>query len=216
MLSQNIIEQTKCEPVQITENSPLGCLIWANDLLLLSQSETGLKNMLIELKSYTEKNGITLNIKKTKVMIFNKSGRHIRIKITIQFMVIPSGDLKDRAIRAFAKMRNMQGMLFTKKTSSVKLFKALVEPILLYASDFWGILKLPQNNPIENVHLSFCKQLLGVQKQTTNIGVLLELRQIPLNLFAKKNTTKNWVRIVNNTKCNNMIIKSLENAVLQN
>jgi hypothetical protein len=234
---QNITEQKKCEPVHITENSPLGCLLWADDILLLSKSETGLKNMLIALKSYTEENGIKLNIKKTKVMIFNKSGRHIRrniyfgddrIETTRQykylgFMVTPSGeittglkDLKDRALRAFSKMKNKQGMLFRKHPLiSIKLFNALVEPILLYASDFWGILKPPQNNPIENVHLSFCKQLLGVQKQTTNIGVLLELGQVPLNILAQKNAIKNWVRIVNNIKCNDMVIKSHENAVMK-
>ncbi len=58
----------------------MGCLIWMDDLLLLSESKTGLKNMLSALNSYTIliKNGMTLNIKKKKVMIFNKSGRHIR------------------------------------------------------------------------------------------------------------------------------------------
>ena len=35
--------------------------------------------------------------------------------------------------------------------TSLKLFDTLVRPILLYASDFWGILKLPKNNPIENI-----------------------------------------------------------------
>ena len=28
-----------------------------------------------------------------------------------------------------------------------------LEPILLYASDFWGCLKIPINNPIENFHM---------------------------------------------------------------
>ena len=73
------------------------------------------------------------------------------------------------------------------------LFQTLIKPILLYASDFWGTLKLPKSNPIENLHLMFCKDLLGVQKQTTNIGVLLELGQVPLCLDANKNATKNWV-----------------------
>ena len=235
---QNVAEENKCEPVQIANNSPLGCLLWADDLLLLSRSEAGLKNMLNGLKSYTEENGITLNIKKTKVMIFNKSGRHIRrniyfgrdkIESTRQykylgFLVTPSGeittglkDLKDRALRAFAKMKKKQGLLFRKYPHiTMKLFKALVEPILLYASDFWGILKLPKNNPIENVHLSFCKQLLGVQKQTTNIGVLLELGQVPLNILAQKNAIKNWSRIVNNIKCNELLKTSHENAIMVN
>ena len=235
---QTIIEQPKCAPVKLTDNSSLGCITWTDDLLLLSQSEIGLKNMLLELKSYTEKNGIKLNTKKTKVMIFNKSGRHIRrntyfggerIETTRQykylgFMFTPSGeittglkDLKDRALRALAKMKKQLGELFRKCPQvTLKLYKTLVVPILLYASDFWGILKLPQNNPIGNAHISFCKQLLGVQKQTTNVGVLLELGEIPLNLLAKKHAIKNWVRIANNARCNNLIIRSHENAVSQN
>ena len=52
----------------------------------------------------------------------------------------------------------------------------MVKPILLYASDFWGCLKLPKNNPIERLHNMFCKQLLGVQKQTNTIGILLGAR----------------------------------------
>ena len=40
-----------------------------------------------------------------------------------------------------------------------------------------------------------CKQILGVQKQTTNIGVLLELGRVPLQNFAIKAAIKNWERI---------------------
>ena len=54
---------------------------------------------------------------------------------------------------------------------TIRLFQTLIQPILLYVSDFWGALKLPKNNPFETVFLKFSKELLGVQKQTTNIGV---------------------------------------------
>ena len=78
--------------------------------------------MLLALKLYSERNGMALNAKKTKVMIFNKNGRHIRrvfkfgqekLESTRQykylgFLVTPSGeinsglrDLRDRAQRAF-------------------------------------------------------------------------------------------------------------------
>ena len=52
---------------------------------------------------------------------------------------------------------------------------------------------MPKNNPSENVHMRFSKELLGVQKQTTNFGLLLELVRVPLTLFGKKNCIKNWV-----------------------
>ena len=64
--------------------------------------------------------------------------------------------------------------------------------ILLYASDFWGCLKLPKADPIETLHMMMCKHLLGVNKKTTNIGVCLEMGRIPLNIFA----IKNWERII--------------------
>ena len=86
--------------------------------------------------------------------------------------------------------------MFKKHTGlSIKLFDALIKPILLYASDFWGVLKISKKNPIETLYLSFCKQLIGVQKQTTNVGVMLELGLFPLQLQAKTNALKNWNRI---------------------
>ena len=87
------------------------------------------------------------------------------------------------------------GITFRKQpTTTIKLFRSLIEPILLYVSDLWGILKMPSNNPIETLFMSFCKQLLGVQKQTTNDGVLLELGQFPLLILAKKRAIKILVK----------------------
>ena len=232
---QPITETEACDPIELTVGNKLGCLIWADDLLLMSKSKGGLDNMLSNLKSYTEKNGMTLNVKKNKVMIFNKTGRHMRrnfyfgkdkVETTRQykylgFLVTPSGvihsglrDLKDRALKAFHKLKNKMGITFKKHPSTtIKLFRSLIEPILLYASDFWGCLKMPDNNPVEVLHLSFCKQLLGVQKQTTNDGVLLELGQMPITLLARKRATKNWVRLTTNTECNEIVIDSFQNAI---
>ena len=62
-------------------------------------------------------------------------------------------------------------------------------------SDFWGCLKRPKQNPIENMLIMMYKHLSGVQKQTTNIGVLLELGKVPLHINATKFAIKNWERI---------------------
>ena len=40
-----------------------------------------------------------------------------------------------------------------------------------------------------------CKQLRGLRKETTNIGVLLELGRLPLNISTIKASIKNWERI---------------------
>ena len=75
------------------------------------------------------------------------------------------------------------------------LIDSLVKPILLYCGDFWGCLKMSKNNSIENLHIMMCKHILGVQKQTTNIGVLLELGKVPIHFEAVKLSVKNWERI---------------------
>ena len=95
------------------------------------------------------------------------------------------------------------GYLFRKDLlTTISLFNTLIKPILLYASDFWGCLKLPNNNPILNVQMRIYKDLLGVQRQTTNVGVFLELGEIPLSIHAKRNCINNYFRIKVDNKVN--------------
>ena len=99
--------------------------------------------------------------------------------------------------------------------TALSLIDALIKPILLFNSDFWGILKLPKSNPIENLEMMMCKQLLGVQKQTTNIGILLELGRVPLQLYAVKLAIKNWERI-RQGKANTLLKSSYADATQEN
>ena len=98
---------------------------------------------------------------------------------------------------------------------TISLFDALIKPILLYVSDFWGCLKMPTNNPIENTHMRFCKDLLGVQRQTTNIGVLLDLGMVPIMLYGRKNCIKNWYRIHILGRTNDLVL-STHNVSIEN
>ena len=201
---------------KIDEMNKISCLLWADDLILFSETESGLNNMINKLSDYNELNSISLNVDKTKCMTFNKTGRLIkrvfkyRDKLIesvreykyLGFIITPSGeistglcDLKDRASRALSHLRARMGDSFKKHVdTSMKLFDALIKPILIYMSDFWGCLKLPKNNPIEIFQNKFLK-LLGVQRQTTNIGVLLETGRIPMHIYAKRNCVKNSIRI---------------------
>ena len=49
--------------------------MYADDLAILSKSAVGLQNALSKLYSYCLKCKLTVNVNKTKVMIFNKTGR---------------------------------------------------------------------------------------------------------------------------------------------
>ena len=232
-----IFNAPECQTPIIEGRNHISSITWADDLILFSESESGLNKMMSKLSNYNEKNGLEINIDKTKCMIFNKTGRLIRRNFkyrdknigTIReykylgFVLTPSGeivsglhDLKDRAARASAHLRTKMGEYFRKHLlTTLKLFDALIKPILLYMADFWGCLKMPKNNPIEVFHNKFLKQLLGVQTQTTNIGVLLETGRIPMSIHAKKVCVKNWGRIVT-CQCNNIVQMSYQNSVENN
>ena len=195
----------------------INSLFWADDLVLFAKTKEGLDSILKTLEGYCNENYLMINTKKTQCMIFNKSGRLISrpfylngVKLEmvrsykyLGFVITPSGeintgleDLRGRAFKGFMKLRNDMGPSFNQDISvTLTLVDSLIKPILLYASDFWGCLKLPANNHIENLHIMMCKQILGVQTQTTNIGVLLELGRIPLSISAVKFALKNWERI---------------------
>ena len=51
--------------------------MFADDLVLISQSAEGLQNCLNKLQSYCDKWCLTVNTDKTKVVIFNKGGHKI-------------------------------------------------------------------------------------------------------------------------------------------
>ena len=54
--------------------------------------------------------------------------------------------------------------------TALNLYDSMIKPILTYASDFWGCLKMPKNNPIETLHMKVLKQTLGVQDKPLIFG----------------------------------------------
>ena len=239
-----ILNKDENNPAKIGRDETLSCILWADDLVMISESKKGLTKMLQNLSDFSTKNGLTINQDKTKCMVFNKTGRHIRCDIKtngmlitsvreykyLGFLITPSGevltgikDLKSRALYALVQLRKKLGDNFRENIKiAFYLFDALIKPIILYCSDFWGPLciqkndpseLLPKNNLIDLVHMKFLKQLLGVQSQTSNIGVLLETGRVPLLTYAIKNSIKNWFRISILNDCNPLTLLSFENIV---
>ena len=220
--------------VKINNNTNISSIFWADDIILLAEGDKGLNTMIKILEKYSNEHKLKINTDKTKVMIFNKTGRlmkrlyhingvqleNVRSYKYLGFLLTPSGeinsglqDLRDRALKAFMGLKTTLGLSFNKDIeTTLNLIDAMVKPILLYNSDFWGCMKMPANNPIENLHMSMCKQLLGVQKCTTNVGVLLELGRVPLSLYAKQLAIKNWERIRKNM-ANHFLTESYKESV---
>lgn len=73
-----------------------------------------------------------------------------------------------------------------------KLFDAQVKPMLLYASEVWGI---TQYKVIEAVHLFACKKLLNVSPRTPNTMVYGETGRYPLYIDSTIRAIGYWFRL---------------------
>ena len=56
-------------------NEKINCLLYADDLVLFSETSNGLQDLLKSLDIYAKDNELTVNTSKTKIMIFNNNGK---------------------------------------------------------------------------------------------------------------------------------------------
>ena len=216
------ISQGKTDPVYLLDQE-VNCLLWADDLILLSRSPEGLQQCVRNLTDYCQKWKLEMNMKKTKVMTFNKSGKIIKsIRIFanntllknvkeytyLGFTVTPSGTLThginnliDKAKRAWFSFKNI---FYKSKSKNINtytvLFDYVVKPILLYGCEIWGInLKTEDlagidKCSIEKFHLRVCKNILGVHRGTSNIGTLAEIGRYPMACDIHKRMVRYLLR----------------------
>ena len=166
-----------------------------------------------------------INIAKSKIMIFNKSGKCLKkFKFYINKQVldcVPSytylgiklstsgklhraqDDLRYRALQALFKLKQD---LFLETTIPIKLhlklFDAVVKPILLYCSEVWSHENINQSQnlmklstPMEKLHIKFCKFLLNVNCKASNTACLMELGRYPLLVSGLTQMFKYWLKI---------------------
>ena len=140
----------------------INCLLYAHDLVIFSRSAKNLQIILNKLESFCENADLTVNLDKTKIMIFNNCGKCLNnylfrygadeletVKSYKYFGLImsPFGNfnlarqaLKKVALKALYKLRKEMGNHFRENIKlTMKLFDALISPILFYASEVWGI-----------------------------------------------------------------------------
>ena len=106
----------------------LNCLMYADDVILISEREVGLRNCLNKLDRYCELWCLDININKTKTIIFNKFGKLLPYKFyfnaklienvkTYKYLGIVSAasgafsparsDLYNRGLKAFFKLKSI-------------------------------------------------------------------------------------------------------------
>ena len=150
--------QDEDDPVMLG-NIPINCLLYADDVVLLSSSEVGLQNCLNKLYRFSESIGLSVNLKKTNILTFSKGGRkskytftynNIKIKHVSSYKYLgilfsSSGsfteckkDLYNRSLKANFKLNKTFNTINPNVNTLLNLFDHTVKPVLLYASEIWG------------------------------------------------------------------------------
>ena len=223
-----VFDSNTCEPVYLGEKQRINCLMYADDLIILSESEAGLQECLHKLHNYTETWDLRINIKKTKVMIIQRTGKRKQnnfyfgehlLQNTENYkylgtIITHTGSfklnevsLKQKGLRASYIISQNIGP-YSKPSTSIRIFEKIIEPILLYNCEVTGaffpnswkydkFIKMMWDIGAETnkVVLGFLKQLLGVNKKTTNIAIHAETGKYPISLKIFNHIIKYWLRL---------------------
>ena len=203
-------------------NIKISCLTYADDLIIMSTSPVSLQKCINNLEEYCTKWKLEVNLKKTKIMIFNKQGslmkkykflyknkilENAREYKYLGFTFSCSGsnktginNLLNQAKKAWFAIQQFLTQSKDKKFQTyMHLFDTQVKPIMLYACETWveslnENINTIQKNNLEKFHISVLKRLLGVHKKSTNIAILLETGRHPITLSAQVQAIKYFLR----------------------
>ena len=139
--------------------TPVNHFLYADDLVLLSETKDGLQEHLNGLQKFSEDKELTVSVKKSVVMVFNKAGRKSKVKLTYNGQALStvqsftylgidisaSGSFSAGIHSLITKAKKAMMPLFRTIIKfglpfhhNLKFFTTLIEPILLYNAENWA------------------------------------------------------------------------------
>ncbi len=147
-----------CEPVKLY-NEKLNCLMFADDIVLISESKSGLQCALDKLFQYCEQWKLNVNSDKSKIMIFDKSGRAYKDTFSLGPIILENvkdytylginftingtfnkaiNTLDQKAKKAMFKIRSTLFKTNVSPKTALHIYDSLVRPIQTYGAEAWG------------------------------------------------------------------------------
>jgi hypothetical protein len=192
-------------------------LLYADDIVFMATSEAELQSMMDTFSDFCAKYELTVNLGKTKVVVFgNQRGanaanivyrgrvveqaeeyKYLGVTFHCKRGVMKGGEAMLAVARSalFAMMRQAKAEDIADPIILCRMFDTLVAPILLYGSEAWGF-----NNALvegaNRLHMGFLKRLLGVPVSTDTWVVLTELGRTPMAHRILERQCAFWNRLV--------------------
>ena len=191
-------------------------LLFADDVILLSDTIIGLQRQLSILGYFCDDYHIDVNTGKTKVLVFRNGGNLARrekwtykntnlevvngfhyvgllftTQMSLNRMVADLALKGKKAIVSILSSLNTYGTL--SKTVFFKLFDVKIAPILFYGAELWGT---KMYDSLEYVHRYACKRFLNVDSKVCNSFALGDCGRFPLHIQTQKRVLKYWLKLL--------------------
>ena len=222
---------TKCCSMGVDINGvKVSVLKYADDIVLMATSPEGLQTGLDILKNYCERNKLTVNLAKNKVMcvskrrkkphriVFMYGDKQLECVENFKYLGIEFNQLNNTncAVEQLCKQAKRSKTIIDlhklkHKSLSLlhilQLFDTLFKPILTYSSEVWGTANY---DVIEKCYLTFIKQSLGVKSSTNTCMIFAETGHYRLSIAIKKSINKYWLKVIQSEDKNLLTLYTLK------
>jgi hypothetical protein len=178
-------------------------LLYADDIVILAEHPNILQRMISRLEKYCKDWNLTVNLEKSKIMIFRKGGRlningwkfnNVPVEITNRYTYLGveftpklsfNGHIETRTKKAKTSIYGAWGNLLSTDNIDLQVkfsvFKSAVRSIQCYAAQVFGY---GYDENINKLQLFFLKLILHLPSFTPTYALFLESKEEPSNLYA--------------------------------
>ena len=191
-------------------------LLYADDMVIVAATKETLQMKIDVAAQFLRQRGLSINISKSKVMVFKRSGRiskfdsftwsgqKIEVVKSYTYLGVlfnSSGNFSQAGAEFIMKGKMAQGAIFSslKRTKIFnlgtlsKLFDSIIKSTTLYAAGVWGFTQADQ---LERVQQLFFKRAMNLPLSTPGYFVRLETGQPHIALDVMKLSLLMYQRIL--------------------
>jgi len=201
--------------IKLSKYQQLSVLLFADDQVIIADTEDNLQKAVHKLNQIITKYGLTISVRKTKVMAF-KWRDPVRTKIVIHNKIIEQVNLFnylgnvisyegevdiDNKLNNFLKITGILNNVLrpqkTHKKTRIKLYNTLPLPVLFYGSKTWTI-KASNARRITAAEMKYMRRTVGYTwtdyKTNAQIANVLKITPILDKLLEYK---RSWIQHAN-------------------
>ncbi len=193
-------------------------LLYADDTVLFADSPNDMQQALDAMFDYCNINKLSVNVGKTKMMVFSRgkirniprftfgeqvvevvfSYKYLGVLFNYNASFVPNlKALSTVATKAMFALIQKGRNKFLDIDTLIHLFDCIVKPILLYGSEIWGYCNI---DILERVQRRFLKIILKLNRNTPTNMVYGEVGCYPLSVSVKSRMISFWHKLVTTKK----------------